>query len=471
MAIEQIEGILSKVDGFIASYGLTWVLLASAVFFTLVLRFPQLVFALDALKVITERDAGAAGNKEHISPFEAVAISLGTRVGIGSIVGVGLAISLGGSGSIFWMWVVAFLGGALSFAENTLGQLYKTKDGSGFKGGPAYYIYYGLRSKLFSAIFAGALILVGWTFISLYSNNSVASFGVYYGDGYSLSYWKYIIGGILAIFAATMFFGGGRFIAKFTSYVTPFMTISYIILVVIVILVRLDKLPSILYDIFANSLNFSSAAGGFLGSTVVIGIQRALFATEAGLGSAPNAAASAHTSHPCKQGIAQAFVVFADIVICSCSALFVLFLVDNPSDFKADPMLLMQTAMNNFYGEWGMIYLTALLVILASTVTVGAYYVGSMNIKFINSSPMALLIYRIISVAVVFGGALTSISVAWVMANITMSFIVFINLFAVVSLYKIVIICMKDYKYQRKRGINPTFRAQDVGITNTQCWD
>ena len=475
--------ILGAIDGALTQYWLTWILLLVAVFFSIKLKFPQLFVMRDAVKVLTEKDENAKGNKEHISPFEAVTISLGTRVGVGSIVGVAVAIATGGPGSIFWMWVMAFMAGASSFAECTLGQVYKAKDGDkAFKGGPAFYIRKGLKSKAFSIIFAVCLIAVGWTFNSLYSNTAVDSFSAYFAnrEAFNDSHLAIYVGLAITVFACIMFFGGGPFIAKFTRVVTPFLAFTYILLTLIVILRHLGYIPDVLGDIFRNAFDFKAAAGGVAGQMVFIGIQRALFATEAGLGSAPNAAASAHTSHPVKQGIAQSFIVFLDIVICTCSAFFVLFYIHSTGveikikDFGAG-MKLMQDVMKHFYSfgdiPIGQYYFTALIVILASTVSVGSYYCGQMNIKYLTDSKAILFVYRVISVAVIFIGTQVAVAAVWVSANITMTLICTVNLVAIVLLCKVVVKCLHDYKEQTAKGLNPTFDPKKLGIENTECWD
>lgn len=477
-----MEQFIQTIDSYLASYWLIWVLLFVAVYFTVILKLPQISLIKDAILVLTEKDDNAKYNKEHISPFEALTISLGTRVGIGSIVGVAVAITLGGPGSIFWMWVMAFLAGASSFAECTLGQIYKAKDGqNAFKGGPAYYIRMGLRSKLFSFIFALCLILVGWTFNSLYSNTAVHSFEAYFSnhEDFVSSGIAIYVGLAITCFTTIMFFGGGPYIAKFTRVVTPFLAFTYIILTLIVILRHFDTIPNVLQTIFYNAFDFQQLGGGFLGSMIVIGIQRALFATEAGMGSAPNAAASAHTSHPVKQGIAQSFIVLLDIVICTCSAFFILFFMyasnqEASANGYGEGMVIMQNVMHYFYSfkdlPLGQYYFTALIVILASTVSVGSYYCGQMNIKYITDNKIILFFYRIFSVIIIFVGSQISVGMVWILANITMALLCTLNLVAIVLLSPIVIRSLQDYKSQRKLGQNPIFNPLKLGISNTQCW-
>lgn len=479
----SLEKIIGLIDSYLASYWLVWILIFVAIYFSIRLKLPQIFLAKEAYLVITEKDESAKDNKEHISPFEAMTISLGTRVGIGSIVGVAIAIILGGPGAIFWMWVMAFIAGASSFAECTLAQVYKDRDGeNAFKGGPAYYIRMGLNSKLFSMLFAVCLILVGWTFLSLYSNTAVYSLMPYFSspESFNDSYVTVWAGGLITLVTAIMFLGGGPYIAKFTRVVTPFLAFTYILLTIIIILKHFTSIPSVIYLILNDAFSFRSLGGGFLGSTIVIGIQRALFATEAGMGSAPNAAASAHTSHPIKQGIAQAFIVFLDIVICTCSAFFLLFYVQVTGENVTaggygEGMVVMQNIMKYFYSFGGVpvgqYYFSALIIILVVTVSVGNYYAGQMNIKYISSNKAILLIYKLICISIIFIGAQVSAGIVWTLANITMTLICTLNLIAILLLSNVVIKALKDYQAQRKQGLNPKFNAKKLGITNTTCWD
>lgn len=254
----------------------------------------------------------------------------------------------------------------------------------------------------------------------------------------------------------------------------------FIIISIISILMHYEKTPEVIAMIFKSAFDFKAIFGGFAGSVVVIGIQRGLFANEAGLGSVPGASSSAHTSHPVKQGIVQAFCVFTDTIIATLSILFMLYsdtyakLIADSVNGKPqikDSMPLVQSAMNESFGIYGEYYITFLVIVLTSTVIIGAYYVGQMNIKYLKDSPSLLFSYRILSVIVVFMGTQISVASAWGLANIAMGLGATINIIAVFLLAKIVKKALDDYKTQRKQGLNPTFNAQKLGIKNAECWD
>ncbi|PAF43854.1 alanine/glycine:cation symporter family protein [Helicobacter sp. 11S03491-1] len=474
--ISVVSDFISNADNFIWGYYLVVLLLLAGIYYSFKLGFPQVVLTKDAFHVITERDANAKGNKDHISPYQALMISMGTRVGMGTIVGMAVAVVLGGPGAIFWIWVAAFLNGSIAIAENTLGQIYKSKDGGAFKGGPAYYLTKGLHAKKTAILYSVVTILIGWAFIGLYSYIIYSSFEAY-PIAQTTNNLSIYIGICLAIFSGIMFFGGGRYIAKFTSYVTPFMAGLFLIIACISIGMHYTKTLYVIKEVFSSAFDFKTIFGGFAGSVVVIGIKRGLFANEAGLGSVPGASSSAHTSHPVKQGIVQAFCVFIDTVIATLTVFFILFSdvytqgVTNASGERLTDMPLVQAAMKESFGIWGDYYITFLIVVLTATVIIGAYYVGQMNVKYLKDNPIVLFLYRVITIVIVYVGAQASSTLAWGTANVVMGIGATINIIAIFLLANVVKIALKDYVSQRKKGIEPTFNAKKLGIKNAECWD
>ncbi|PAF54428.1 hypothetical protein BKH42_00490 [Helicobacter sp. 13S00482-2] len=475
--METVSNFIHHADGFIWGYYLVALLLLVGIFYSIKLRFPQVTLTKAALHLITERDVNAKGNKEHISPYEALMISMGTRVGMGTIVGMAVAVVMGGPGAIVWIWIAAWLNGAIAIAENTLGQIYKSKDGGAFKGGPAYYLTKGLNAKKTAIVYSLITIAIGWAFIGLYSQTIFSSF-----ESYSLvretPNMSIYIGLALAIFSGIMFFGGGRYIAKFTSYVTPFMASVFLIIAIISIGMHYHKALDIISEVFRSAFDFKAIFGGFAGSVVVIGIQRGLFANEAGLGSVPGASSSAHTTHPVKQGVVQAFCVFIDTVIATLAVFFVLFsdtytngVLDPDTGARLTAMPLVQAAMQESFGVWGNYYVTFLIVVLTSTVIIGAYYIGQMNVKYIKDNPTIVAIYRIITIIIVYLGAQASLDLAWGVANVVMGIGATINIITIFLLANVVKIALEDYKKQRKQGKDPTFSAKKLGIKNAECWD
>lgn len=473
--LTDVTKIVDYADNFIWGYYLVAFIIIVGVFYSFKLKFPQLTLTKDAFKVITERDENAKGNKQHISPYEALMISMGTRVGMGTIVGMAVAVVLGGPGAIFWIWVAAFLNGAVAIAENTLGQIYKSRDGKSFKGGVPYYVVKGLGMKKVATLYCVVSIFIGWSFMALYSYTIYSSFEVY-SIAQTTSNFSVYIGLILAIFGAIMFFGGGPYIAKFTSYVTPFMVIVFFIVAIIGIGMHIDKFSIVIPEVFRSAFDFKTIFGGFAGSVVVIGIKRGLFSNEAGLGSVPAASSSAHTSHPVKQGIAQAFCVFLDTCVATLAAFFILFsdvytnAIAGADGTRLTAMPLVQAAMKESFGAWGEYYVTFLIVVLTSTVIIGNYYVGQMNIKYIKDHPLVVAIYRIINILVVYMGAQVSLGIAWGVANIVMGIGATINVIAILMLFSVVKKALNDYMSQRKKGIDPVFNPERLGIKNAECW-
>ncbi|MDO7253171.1 alanine/glycine:cation symporter family protein [Helicobacter cappadocius] len=473
--MDMISAFISHADNFIWGYYLVALLLLVGIFYSIRLKFPQVTLTKAAFHLITERDANAKGNKEHISPYEALMISMGTRVGMGTIVGMAVAVVSGGPGAIVWIWIAAWLNGAIAIAENTLGQIYKSKDGGAFKGGPAYYLTKGLNAKKVAILYSCITIAIGWAFIGLYSQTIYSSF-----EGYAavkeIPNMSVYVGLVLAIFSGIMFFGGGRYIAKFTSYVTPFMASVFLIIALISIGMHYHKALDVIHEIFRSAFDFKAIFGGFAGSVIVIGIQRGLFANEAGLGSVPGASSSAHTTHPVKQGIVQAFCVFIDTVIATLAVLFILFsdaygTIDPDTGDKLTAMPLVQAAMQESFGIWGNYYVTFLIVVLTSTVIIGAYYIGQMNMKYIKDNPTIVAIYRIITIIVVYLGAQASLGLAWGVANVVMGIGATINIITIFLLAKVAKTALNDYVKQRKQGLDPTFSAKKLGIKNAECWD
>lgn len=321
--MDILTDLINVSSTFLYTYFLVFVLLFCGFYFTIRTHFIQLRFLPSALSVLLEKS-----HKEHISPFGALMISTASRVGIGNIVGVAVAISSGGAGALFWMWITAILGGSSAFIESTLAQVYKQKDGeNSCKGGPAYYIQSALGSRVFGIIFAISLILCfTYGFNGLQAYTLTSSFEVFVGsEAYHNGQITIYIGILLALLCAPFFFGSNKASARISSILVPIMAFGYLIIALVIVCMNLGAIPSIFAEVFTKAFDFEAVFGGFAGSAIVIGIKRGLYSNEAGMGSAPNAAATAHTSHPAKQGMVQTLSVFIDtLIICSASAIVVL---------------------------------------------------------------------------------------------------------------------------------------------------
>ncbi|AAP78228.1 alanine:cation symporter family protein [Helicobacter sp. MIT 03-1614] len=467
--MDILHNIIDSTNGFLYTYWLVFALIACGLYLSIRTRFIQLRFLKDAFMVLNERS-----HQKHISPFGALMISTASRVGIGNIVGVSIAIVSGGVGALFWMWVTALVGGASAFIESTLAQVYKRKDGEHrYKGGPAYYIETALHSRALGIIFAISLILCfTYGFNGLQSYTLTSAFEIFVGNevfneggGFTA-----FVGLILAALVSFFFFGGGKSSATISSVLVPIMAFGYLVVALIVIGMNLEKIPMIFNNILKEAFNFQAIFSGFAGSAIVIGIKRGLFSNEAGMGSAPNAAAAAHTSHPAKQGMVQTLSVFIDtLIICSASAFMVLCSdLSNTSELKG--MILMQNVMQGYFGTFGLFFVSIAIVLFAFTSLIGNYFYAEANFKFITNNKLALQIFRCSAVVMVFIGAQLNLQLAWDLADIFMGFMASVNIIAILLLSNIAIRVLKDYEKQRKEGKNPTFKAADVGIYNTEFW-
>lgn len=467
--METFAAFADSLNGFLYTYWLVFALILCGLFLTIRTRFIQLRFLKDSFLVLKERS-----HEKHISPFGALMISTASRVGIGNIIGVTIAIMSGGAGALFWMWVTAIVGGASAFVESTLAQVYKRSDGDHrYKGGPAYYIETALKSRTLGIIFAISLILCfTYGFNGLQSYTLTSAFEIFVGtDSFNEGHFRIFIGLILAVLVSFFFFGGGKSSAILSSILVPIMAFGYFVVALIVVGMNIDRIPDIFSHILQEAFDFQAIFGGFAGSAIVLGIKRGLFSNEAGMGSAPNAAAAAHTSHPAKQGMVQTLSVFIDtLIICSASAFMVLCsdLYGNSGDLKG--MALMQSIMEGYFGSFGLLFVSMAIVLFAFTSLIGNYFYAEANFKFITQDKMALQIFRASAVIMVFVGAQLSLSLAWDLADIFMGFMASINIIAIVLLSNIAIKVLKDYEKQRKEGKNPVFKAADVGIKDTEFW-
>ncbi|MFR3072571.1 MAG: alanine/glycine:cation symporter family protein, partial [Paeniclostridium sp.] len=390
-----------------------------------------------------------------------------SRVGTGNIAGIAIAITLGGPGSVFWMWLVALIGGASSFVESTLAQIYKVKDEEGFRGGPAYYIDKGLNNKFLSIAFSILItICFGFVFNAIQSNTVTEAFRAAFGVD------KILMGVILAVLTTLVIFGGVHRVAKISEVIVPIFAVGYILVSLFVIAINIDKLPDIFKLIIENAFGLKAIAGGGIGTTIIMGVKRGLFSNEAGMGSAPNAAAAATTSHPVKQGLVQALGVFTDtLVICSCTAFIIL--CSDYASANLSGIQLTQFALSSQIGVIGNYFIAICTFLFAFSSIVGNYYYGQSNIEFISTSKTILTSYRVLVVAMVIFGSLTAVDIVWNLGDLFMGFMAIINLYAIARLSKFAFLALKDYTNQKKSGIKePVFKSSSIdGLSGTECWE
>lgn len=463
--------IINTLSDLLYSYILIILLLAVGIWFTFRTRFVQFRMFVESLRVVAQ----PGDDEKGLSSFQALMVSTASRVGTGNIAGISTAICLGGAGAVFWMWLTAILGSASAFIESTLAQIYKhrAEDGSSY-GGPAYYIQAALKKHWIGVLFAVVLIMTYMGGFNLVASFNIAdSFRAY--DFFNEKTTPVIIGVFLALIFAASIFGGSKQISKITGVLVPLMGIFYLGVSLFIVVIHYHAIPKMFADIFGNAFDIQAIFGGFAGSCVMQGIKRGLFSNEAGVGSAPNAAASASVSHPVKQGLVQMLSVFIDtILICSATAFMLLCSGVAPAEDMAG-MKWVQAAASNSLGGFGTIFITIALCLFAFTTLIGNFYYAEMGLKFLcGRKPGKILItcFRIIAALIVLVGATMEFGLVWNTADVLMGVMALINLPVILILGGPAIRAMQDYIKQKKAGKNPVFRAADIQLKNkTDFWN
>ena len=466
----MLNNILSAVNDWMYTYLLLFLLVGTGIYFTIRTRFVQLRLLKESFHVLKEK-AGEENGKKQVSSFQALMISTASRVGTGNIAGIATAIAAGGAGAVFWMWLMAVIGGASAFIESTLAQVYKVKDKEEFRGGPSYYMEKALGKRWLGILFSVLLIICfAYGFNGLQSFNMSSSLE-YYISGYSDTVYPMLVGLILAVGTAFVIFGGVHRIGFITSVLVPIMAGAYLLIGLYTVITNITELPKVFSMIFSQAFDFKAFAGGMAGSAVVIGIKRGLFSNEAGMGSAPNASASASVSHPAKQGMVQVLSVFIDtLLICSATAMMLLLSGVQGESGVLDGIPFVQKAISANVGNWGIHFITLSIFAFAFSSLIGNYYYAESNILFIKNNKKLLFIFRITCLLAVFFGAQADFSMMWNIADITMGCMATVNILVILVLGNTAMKVLKDYEKQKKEGKNPVFKAKDVGIENTECW-
>ncbi|WP_192978470.1 alanine/glycine:cation symporter family protein [Staphylococcus equorum] len=437
-------------------------LITAGLYFTISSKFVQLRWIPEMFRAIGEKPETLDSGKKGISPFQAFAISAGSRVGTGNIAGVATAIVLGGPGAVFWMWVIALIGAASAFIEATLAQVYKVPDeDGGFRGGPAYYITKGLNQKWLGILFA---ILITVTFAFVFNTVQSNTIAESLKTQYSIS--PVVTGIILAVLTGIIIFGGVRSIAKISSVIVPFMAVIYIGLVFVILIINYDQIIPMITTIVTSAFGFEQATGGAVGAAILQGIKRGLFSNEAGMGSAPNAAATAAVPHPVKQGLIQSLGVFFDtMLVCTATAIMILLYTGLEfGENAAQGVAVTQSALNEHLGSAGGIFLTVAISLFAFSSVVGNYYYGQSNIEFLSKNKTLLFIFRCLVVVLVFVGAVIKTETVWGTADVFMGLMAIVNLVAIIGLSNIAFAVMNDYQRQSKAGKKPIFKPEELEI-------
>ena len=463
-----INDILTAINDVMYTYILVVLLVGVGIYFTIRTKGVQFRLLGDGIKSMLEKSEKNGNGEKKVSSFQALMISTASRVGTGNIAGIATAIAAGGPGAVFWMWIMAIVGGASAFIESTLAQVYKVKQGGQYRGGPSYYMEKALGKRWMGILFSILLIICfAYGFNGLQSYNMSSALEYYIAD-YSNTIWPMVVGIVLALATAFVIWGGVHRIGFISSVIVPIMATLYILLGLVTMVLHITELPAMFANIVKAAFDVKAIMGGFAGSAVVIGIKRGLFSNEAGMGSAPNASASADVDHPVKQGLVQVISVFIDtLLICSSTAIMLLVSGVEGKSEVLDGIPYVQAAISSNVGEWGIHFITFSIFAFAFSSLIGNYFYAESNILFIRNSKVLLNIFRVTCVIAVFLGAQADFGLVWNLADVTMGFMAIVNIIAIVLLSKVAIKVLKNYEKQKKAGQKPVFYEDEVGLTGT----
>ncbi|GJM61354.1 alanine/glycine:cation symporter family protein [Persicobacter diffluens] len=457
---------LNSSNNFLWSYVLIAVLILAGLYFTINSGFVQFGMFKEMVKLLA--DGRSKSESKGTSSFQAFCMSTASRVGTGNLAGVALAVGAGGPGAVFWMWLIALIGSASAFVESTLAQIYKEKTPHGFRGGPAYYMEKALGNRSLGIVFSILItICFGFIFNAVQANTIAAAF---HGAFDIEAKWMALI---LVVISAPVIMGGVRRIAVVAEVIVPIMAIAYLFIVIYVLVVNFSQIPAVISLILESAFGLREMAAGAVGAALMQGIKRGLFSNEAGMGSAPNAAATASVSHPVKQGLIQTLGVFTDTILI-CTATAMLILVSGVEAAGAeDGIKLTQAALQSQVGSWGGIFIAVAILLFAYSSIIGNYYYGEANIDFIHRGDSKLkMIYRFAALGMLVFGALVKVQTVWDMADLFMALMALVNIYAIIKLGPIAFAALKDYRQQKKEGKDPVFRASNIGIKEgAECWE
>ena len=465
-AINNVVGAISGV--LYQPWCVPLILLAGGLYLTIRSKFIQGRMFTEMFKVVSEKPKTEGG----ISSFGALMVSTASRVGTGNIIGVTSAIAVGGAGALFWVWVAAIIGGASAYVESTLAQIYKKRDLDGTAyGGPAYYMANALGQRWLGVIFSVIIILtyaVGYNMLAAYNLQSTFKAFSFYSNATPI-----VIGIILAVLFGIIVIGGAKRLINVTGVMVPIMGVIYVAVAIIVLIINIKNIPAMFGMIFESAFDFKAIFGGFAGSCIMNGIKRGLYSNEAGMGSAPNAAAKADVSHPAKQGLVQMLSVFLDtLLICTATGFMVLSSgVGVTEAMQADAALYVQAAMGESLGAFGPIFIAVAMSLFAFTTLIGNYSYCEGCLNFIAGrqvSNTSILIFRLVATVLVFVGTIATASMVWNIADMLQGFMVVINVPVIVILAKPAMKALEDYIAQKKAGKDPHFVAKEIGLDDTE---
>lgn len=470
--------LVTAINGIVWSPALVALCLGVGLYFSIRSRFLQVRHAREMTRLMMEGKSSEQG----VSSFQALAMTLAGRVGTGNIAGVATAITFGGPGAVFWMWMMAFLGASSAYVESTLGQVYKEQVGNQYRGGPAFYIEKGLGVKWYAWVFAIATLFATGLLLPGVQSNAIAE-GLNTAAGIEPLY----TGIGLAVILAFIIFGGVKRIASFAEIVVPFMAGAYILVACVIVALNIDALPGVLRLIFSSAFGLDAGFGAMLGLAVMWGVKRGIYSNEAGQGTGPHASSAAEVSHPAKQGLVQGFSVYIDTwFVCSATAFMLLitgqYNVEAPD---GSPMFVgvqgvasgpgyVQTALENVMPGFGALFVAVALLFFAFTTIVAYYYIAETNIAWIDRHgrhPWLSVVLKLCIIAATVYGTVKTADLAWGLGDIGVGLMAWLNIIAIVLLRNVAFKCLRDYEAQRKAGKDPQFDPVALGIKNAHYWE
>ena len=474
----MVDKLVNSISGYLWSPPLIIFIAAVGLYFSFRTRFLQIRHIKEMVRLLVKGESSDAG----VSSFQALAMSLSGRIGVGNVAGTATGIAFGGPGSVFWMWVITFIGAASAYTESTLAQIYKEKQDGEYRGGPAFYIEKGLGWKWFAIIFAVATLLAMAILMPGIQTNAIAE-GVKNAFGIPTA----VTGGIVCLLMAAIIFGGVKRIARVAEFVVPFMAGAYLLLALIIVAVNIDKVPDVFGLIFRSAFGQEQVFGGILGSTIMWGVKRGLYANEAGQGTGAHPAAAAEVSHPVKQGLVQAFSIYLDVfLVVTSTAMMILFtnaynVIDGSGKFMVEHLKgvepgpgYTQHAIDTFIPGFGSGFVAIALFFFAFTTIFAYYYIAETNLAYLvrgKNRKMSMFILKIVLLGAVFYGSVKTATTAWAMGDIGLGIMVWLNLLAILILFKPALIALEDYEAQKKAGIvEPEFNSTKLGIKNAEFW-
>ncbi len=478
-----MDKIISTVSTLVWSDVFIYLCLCTGLYFSIRTGFLQVTYLKDMLRLLFAKKK----TDEGISSFQAFALAISGRVGTGNIIGVATAIFYGGPGAVFWIWIIAFLGSSSAFVEATLGQLYKKKEGTEFRGGPAYYIEKGLGVKWYAVLFAVLTIISAGFLLPGVQSNAIASSAA---NAFDLP--THYTGIAVVLLLILIIFGGVKRLGSVAEFVVPFMAGGYILMTLIIIGMNFQQIPEVFGLIFSSAFSLNATFGGIIGMAIAWGVKRGIYSNEAGQGTAPHAAAAAEVNHPAQQGLVQAFSVYVDtLFVCTATALMILFTgMYNVTDVDAagkpataivenlpgvDYNGFTQAAVSHHFPGFGNEFIAIALFFFAFTTIMAYFYYADTNISYLIKDGKAKKIigflFKIVFLSTVYFGTVRTADMAWAIGDIGVGLMAWVNIIAILLLSKTAMKVWKDYKQKRKQGIeDPDFNPEEIGIKNADYW-